>query len=104
MPYTNNKGADQPAHPRNLIRTFVFHCLDSLIPLVSKSEISSPYIATVAAQASLSLPWSQTPKTDFLVMRLNFSFSEYDPLMKPCDMEHLSQGRVLFTSQPLKIF
>ena len=39
--YANNKGADQPAHPRSLISTFVVHCLDSIIPLVSISEISS---------------------------------------------------------------
>ena len=44
LPYANNKGADQPAHPRSLISTFVFRCLDSIIPLVSKSEISSPSI------------------------------------------------------------
>ena len=25
----NNKGADQPAHPRSLISTFVVRCLDS---------------------------------------------------------------------------
>ena len=31
MPYANNKGADQPAHPRSLISTFVVHCLDSYI-------------------------------------------------------------------------
>ena len=56
MPYVNNKGADQPAHPRSLVSTFVFHCLDSKIPLVSISEISSLYLASVAAQAGLSLP------------------------------------------------
>ena len=28
MPYANNKGADQPAHPRSLISTFIVHCLD----------------------------------------------------------------------------
>ena len=28
MPYANNKGADQPAHPRSLISTFVVPCLD----------------------------------------------------------------------------
>ena len=33
MPYANNKGADQPAHPRSLITTFVVRCLDSIIPL-----------------------------------------------------------------------
>ena len=32
------------------------------MPLVSISEISSLYIASVAAQAGLSLPLSQTPK------------------------------------------
>ena len=35
MPYANNKGADQPAHPRSLISAFVVRCLDSIIPLVS---------------------------------------------------------------------
>ena len=45
----NNKGADQPAHPRSLISTFVVHCLDSMIPLVSISEISSLYLASVEA-------------------------------------------------------
>ena len=30
MPYTNNKGADQPAHPRSLVSAFIVHCLDSL--------------------------------------------------------------------------
>ena len=62
--YANNKDADQPAH-------FVFHCLASIIPLVSISEISSFYLASVAEQAGLSLTWSQIPKTGFLVTRLN---------------------------------
>ena len=33
MSYANNKGADQPAHPRSLISTFVVRCLDSIISL-----------------------------------------------------------------------
>ena len=70
MPYANNKVADQPAHPRSLISAFVVRCLDSIIPLVSISEISSLYLASVAAQAGLCLTWSQTPKTGFLVTRL----------------------------------
>ena len=40
MPYANNKGADQPAHLRSLISTFVVRCLDSRISLVSRIEIS----------------------------------------------------------------
>ena len=35
LPYANNKGADQPAHPHSLICAFVIRCLDSIIPLVS---------------------------------------------------------------------
>ena len=34
MPYVNNKGADQPAHPRSLISVFVVRCLDNIIPLI----------------------------------------------------------------------
>ena len=66
----NNKGADQPVHLRSLISVVVVRCLDSIIPLVSISKISSLYLASVAAQAGLSLPWSQSPKIGFLMMRL----------------------------------
>ena len=54
MPYADNKGADQPAHPRSLISTFVVCLLDSIIPLVSMSEITSLWLASVAVQAGLS--------------------------------------------------
>ena len=54
----------------NILGTFVVHCLDSVIPLVSISEISSLYLASVAAQAGLSQPWWQAPKTGFLITRL----------------------------------
>ena len=47
-----------------------FRCRDSIIPLVSIFEISSLYLASLAAQAGLCLTWSQTPKTGFLVTRL----------------------------------
>ena len=70
MPYANNKGTDQSARTCRLISTFVIHCLDSIIPLVSISEISSLYLAFVAAQAGLSQPSLQTSKTGCLVSRL----------------------------------
>ena len=35
LPYANNKGTDQPAHPRSLISTFVVHSLDSIISVVA---------------------------------------------------------------------
>ena len=40
MPYANNKGADQPAHPRSLISAFAVRCLDSMAPTVAISKIS----------------------------------------------------------------
>ena len=39
-PRMRNKGADQPAHPRSLISTFVVRYLDSIISLDSIAEIS----------------------------------------------------------------
>ena len=35
IPYVNNKGADQPAHPRILISNFVVRWLNSIIPVVA---------------------------------------------------------------------
>ena len=40
MSYANNKGADQPAHPRSLISAFVVRCLDSIISLDSIAKIA----------------------------------------------------------------
>ena len=65
MPYANNKGADQPVHLRSLISACVVRCLASIIPLVSISELSSPYLVSVTAQASLCLTWLQTPEDRF---------------------------------------
>ena len=44
------------------------HCcllLDGIIPLVSISEISSLYLASVGERAGLCLTWSQTPEDRF---------------------------------------
>ena len=45
--------------------------VDSIIHLVSMSEILSLYLASVAGQAGLCPTWSQTLKTGFLMTRLN---------------------------------
>ena len=65
MSYANNKGADQPVHPRSLISTYIVRCLDSVMSLVSVTTISSLMLASVAEQASLSLTWSETPEDTF---------------------------------------
>ena len=61
MSYANNKGADQ----RSLISAFVVRCLDSVMSLVSVTEISSLMLASLAEQASLSPTWSETPEDTF---------------------------------------
>ena len=38
--FTNNTGADQPAHPRSLISAFVICVLESTISKLAASEIS----------------------------------------------------------------
>ena len=70
MSYANNKGADQPVHPRSLISTFVVHCLDSIISLDSIAEISRLYLASVAEQAGFVWPGRKLPKTRFVMTRL----------------------------------
>ena len=40
MAYANNKGADQYAHPRSLISTFVVRFLDSMICIIVISQVS----------------------------------------------------------------
>ena len=71
MPYANNKGADQPAHPRSLISTFVVRCLDNIIPLLAIAEISRLQLVSVAEHAGMRLTLSETKKTCFLVTRFN---------------------------------
>ena len=41
MIYANNKGADQPAHPRSLISDFIVRCIDGIISLDFIAEIST---------------------------------------------------------------
>ena len=66
--------ADQPAHPRSLISTFVVRCLDSTKPLVVIFDISRLELVSVAEQSGLSPTWSQTPKTGFLMTRLKYYY------------------------------
>ena len=40
LPYANNKGSDQPAHPRSLISAFDVRFLDSRIPTLAEFKLS----------------------------------------------------------------
>ena len=75
MSYANNKGADQPAHPRSLISTFLVRCLDSIIIFISR--FYSRNFKTLAnfcgAQAGLCLAWSETPEDMFCRVVVHFN-------------------------------
>ena len=71
----NNKGADQPAHPRSLISAFVIHFSKSIISKLATSEISSFKLVFVAEETALSLALLKTPKTGFLVSQPNLQDS-----------------------------
>ena len=68
--------------PCSLINLFVLRCLDSIIPLVSVSKISSLYLASVAAQAGLSLPGQKS-------RRQVFSWHGSSVILTICDSYHL---------------
>ena len=36
MPYANNKSADHPVHPHDLICAFIIHCLDCISHVMRK--------------------------------------------------------------------
>ena len=50
--------------------SFVIRYLDSIIPILAKSKISRLQLISIAEQTSLSLTWSETQKTGFLLMWL----------------------------------
>ena len=60
-----NKGADQLPGNRAAVQLLCFRYIDSTIPLLSKSEISSLEPSSLALQPSLCRTWLETPKTGF---------------------------------------
>ena len=65
-----NKDADQLRGNSEADQRLCFRHMDSAIPLLSKSEISSLQSSSVTAQPGLCRTWSETPKTGFLRTRL----------------------------------
>ena len=68
-----NKDADQLRGNREADQRLCFRYMDSIIPLLSKYEISSLWPSCVAVQPGLCGAWSETSKTGFLKTRLNLS-------------------------------
>ena len=53
-------------HEKTCFCSLRFRYINSTIPQLPKSLISSFYPSTVVAKSGFRLPWSKTPKTDFL--------------------------------------
>ena len=68
-----NKDADQLLGNRESDQRICIRYTDSTIPLLLKSEISSPLPSSVIVQPGLCQTWSETQKTGFLTTRLIFS-------------------------------
>ena len=58
--FANNKGADQPAHPRRLISAFVILVLESIISKPCSSEILIFYLVSVAEETGLNPALAET--------------------------------------------
>ena len=67
--FANDKGADQPAHPRSLISAYVICLLEKIIFKLATTKLSVFYLVSVAEETGLSLVLFQTPKTGFVAMR-----------------------------------
>ena len=65
-----NKAADQLRSNCAADQRLCFRYMDSTIPLLPKSEISSLKPSLVAVQPGLCRTWSETPNTVFLTTRL----------------------------------
>ena len=48
--FENNKGADQPAHPRSLISAFVIRLLESFISNFSSTSDTSIFLSVSVAE------------------------------------------------------
>ena len=67
--FANNTGADQPAHPRSLISTFVICFLQITICKLATSELSIYQLVSVDDETGLKLSLSETLKTGLLASR-----------------------------------
>ena len=89
MPYANHNDAGQPAYPRSLIGAFIVRrCLDSIIAILSKSEISRLKLA------GLRVTWSDAKKAGFLMTWLTFKRirSRHDWILKDVSVKHNSNA------------
>ena len=66
------KGADQLRGNRTADQRLCFRYICNTIPLLTKTEMSSILPSSVAVKSVLFWTWTETPKTIFLMTRLNY--------------------------------
>ena len=64
--FANNKGTDQPAHPRSLISTFVIRLLESIVSRLAASNILIFILVIAAEQGGLNITFSETQRQGLL--------------------------------------
>ena len=69
-----NKGADQLRGNREADQRLCFRYMDSTIPLLPKSEISSFQPASVTVQVGLCRTWTETQIVAFVTHRLKWKY------------------------------
>ena len=65
-----NKGPDQLCGSQAADQRLCFRYIDSTIPLLPNSDISSLLPSSVAVQPGVCRTWLETPNTGFLMTRL----------------------------------
>ena len=95
--FGNNKGADQPGHPR-----LYYSLIESIISRLATSKISIFKLVSVAEQACLNLTLSDTPKTDFVAMRPIFIQKTLDILKWTLGSQWRMQSSSFMYISPMK--
>ena len=93
-----NKDADQIRGNREADQLLCFRYIAITIPLLPKYEISSLWPSSVTAQPGLCQTWSETPKTGFLITRLNSPV--IDMFNKHCNNFNSSSFLIFMLSFP----
>ena len=77
--FSNNTGADQPAHTRSLIIAFVIRLLESIISRLASSEISTFWLVSIAEETGLKLALSEILIQLFTFLLFSFHTSLLTP-------------------------
>ena len=82
--FANNKGADQPAHPRNLISSFVIHVLESIISRHAMKE-NFYFLASLCSWGKCRKPRRQVFSRRGSYYKASHSLNKFGCILVPRD-------------------